>query len=137
MLLLLVAHNIHDNELGFAILSDQHRLTALRDVFDDLGSMALEVADGLDLVEYFIGASPSGIDRTNYSLNSVLSPGVLIILLPSKRGETPTAADQVVGVLLVKALRAINSLWRQSSLQPMPLKLAYTREMICSYQIHW
>jgi hypothetical protein len=40
---------IHDHELGFTVLGDDQRLSALCDAPDDFGGMALQIADGFDL----------------------------------------------------------------------------------------
>ncbi|MNT26532.1 hypothetical protein D3C72_1621100 [compost metagenome] len=49
LFLLFVRTNIHHHKLCLAVLGYQHRLAGLGDLLDDLGRVALEVANWLDL----------------------------------------------------------------------------------------
>ena len=56
MFLFLVAMHVHDDhQFCFTVLGDQQWLAALRNIADNLRSMAFEVADRLDLGREFHG----------------------------------------------------------------------------------
>src|SRR5215470_688893 len=68
---LLIARDVLQHRLRFAIDSDDHRHLALDNVVNDISSLRLELADRLHAIRKFHGRTPY---RTEYSLNLVSMP---------------------------------------------------------------